>query len=309
MTEYGLSGQGRSAPARAGRALGLGAGFVRTSLWGWREAVRRAGAVVAPLVALTRSIHYAALGLEAWLRLPSRLFTVAPLRPAVGRFLGGMGNVLVGFGAACLLLGGAIRLSRQAQLVWAAESKPPPLFEASVWPTAVSPNANAVTVLKPPDRIVIPALGLDEEVRPVGWTRVFNGSDETNVWETANYAAGFHENSASPGLAGNTVISGHNNILGAVFEDLYQLSPGKKVHLVSGDRERTYVVEESFIVQESGVGEAARLENAKWIAPTQDERLTLVSCYPPWGNTHRAIVVARPVEDDPGLIEEVLPDE
>ena len=309
MTEYGLSGRRRSAPARAGRAVGLGAGFVRTSLWGWREAVRRLSLAAAPVIALTRGVHYVVLGLEAWLRLPSRVVAAFSFRPAVGRFLGGMGNVLVGFGAACLLLGGAIRVSRHAQLVWAAEAKPPPRFEASAWPTSVSPNANAVTVLKPPDRIVIPAIGLDEEVRPVGWTRVFNGSAETNVWETANYAAGFHENSASPGLPGNTVISGHNNILGSVFRDLYKLTVGQKIHLVSGDRERTYVVAESFIVPETGVGEAERLENAKWIAPTEDERLTLVSCYPPWGNTHRSIVVARPVEDGHGLTQEVLPQE
>jgi sortase A len=308
MTEYRLAGRRRSAPARAGRAIGLSAGFVRTSLWGWSRAIRRAHLALAPVVGVARALHYLALGVEAWLRLPSRIFTLSGVRPAFGRFLGGMGNVLVAFGAACLLLGGAIKVGRHAQLVLAAEAKPPPPFEASAWPTSVSPNANAVTVLKPPDRIVIPALGLDEEVRPVGWTRVFNGADETNVWETANYAAGFHENSASPGLPGNTVISGHNNILGAVFRDLYKLSVGQRIHLVSGDRERTYVVQESFIVQESGVGEAERLANAMWIAPTEDERLTLVSCYPPWSNTHRAIVVARPVEDG-GLTQEVLPQE
>jgi LPXTG-site transpeptidase (sortase) family protein len=252
-------------------------------------------------------VSYVVVGLEAWLRLPARLLDAHPWRPALGAMLGGMGNALLVFGVACLVLGGAIRVSRHARLVWAAENSPPPVFDPSVWPTSVPPDANTVTVFEAPSRIVIPSIAVDEDVKSVGWTRVFNGADEANVWETANYAAGFHENSASPGLVGNTVISGHNNILGAVFRDLYEVQPGQSIYLIAGDRERAYVVEQSFIVQDTGVGAEQREENARWIAPTDDERLTLVSCYPPWSNTHRAIVVARPAPDARGLTHEVLP--
>ncbi len=38
-----------------------------------------------------------------------------------------------------------------------------------------------------------------------------------------------------------------------------------------------------------------RLKNAQWMQPTPDERLTLISCWPYWTNTHRVIIVARPV--------------
>jgi len=37
-----------------------------------------------------------------------------------------------------------------------------------------------------------------------------------------------------------------------------------------------------------------RQENARWIAPTDDERLTLVTCWPYTNNTHRVVVVAKP---------------
>ncbi|MEZ4639863.1 MAG: sortase [Caldilineaceae bacterium] len=47
-------------------------------------------------------------------------------------------------------------------------------------------------------------------------------------WNTAAYAAGYHEGSALLGQAGNTVISGHNNIDGAVFQNLYQIQPGAR---------------------------------------------------------------------------------
>ena len=38
------------------------------------------------------------------------------------------------------------------------------------------------------------------------------------------------------------------------------------------------------------------MENAAWIMPSEDERLTLVTCWPYTSNTHRLIIVARPVE-------------
>jgi sortase A len=42
------------------------------------------------------------------------------------------------------------------------------------------------------------------------------------------------------------------------------------------------------------VSEEKRLENARWIGPFPDERLTLVTCWPYTNNTHRVIVIAKP---------------
>jgi len=167
------------------------------------------------------------------------------------------------------------------------------------WGGSPSPPAAALAPPVPdapkPDRILIPAIAVDSAVVEVGWeARAVNGERQGNVWQTADFAAGFHRGSSHPGQTGNTVISGHNNIKGAVFKDLSSLKPGDTIFVYAGERRWDYTVEHRFIVWEDGATDARRRANARWIDETPDERLTLVSCYPTWGNTHRVLVVARP---------------
>lgn len=145
-----------------------------------------------------------------------------------------------------------------------------------------------------PDWIRIPSLGVDSPVLPVGWTDPDQAEDGSVQWRTADFGAGLHAGSARLGEAGNTVISGHNNIGGAVFRRLAELAPGDTITLGAGGRDWTYTVERRFIVPEEDASDARRRANAGWIESSPDERVTLVSCYPPWGNSHRVIVVARP---------------
>jgi sortase A len=116
------------------------------------------------------------------------------------------------------------------------------------------------------------------------------------VWETADYAAGFHLGSAYPGNVGNTVLSGHHNIKGEVFRYLVSLEPGDEVYLYVGEVEYPYVVVEKFVIPEKYASLEQRRENAKWIGYFPDERLTLVTCWPYISNTHRVIVIAKPPE-------------
>ncbi len=44
-----------------------------------------------------------------------------------------------------------------------------------------------------------------------------------------------------------------------------------------------------------------RKANAEWIAPTTNERLTLVTCWPKRSNTHRLIIVAEPVVESQNM--------
>ena len=48
---------------------------------------------------------------------------------------------------------------------------------------------------------------------------------------------------------------------------------------------------------EADVDLDTKIENARWIKSTKDERLTLVTCWPVDSNTHRLVVVAVPVEN------------
>lgn len=145
-----------------------------------------------------------------------------------------------------------------------------------------------------PERIVIPTVGVDTEIKPVWAQQNQAGGQWFQQWNTSAYAAGYHEGSALLGQPGNTVISGHNNIDGAVFRNLYQLQPGASLLIYANGFRYDYIVEDQFIVREAGAPLEQRLQNATWISTTIDERITLVSCWPPDGNDYRVIVVAKP---------------
>ena len=169
-----------------------------------------------------------------------------------------------------------------------------------------TPNGTIVATVAPPPppsknniqgqptRVVLPTLRVDSKVIPVGWTTVIQGNQLVSDWETADYAVGFHFTSAPPGTVGNTVMSGHNNINGAVFRDLDMLKVGDKITVYAGDKVFQYAVSQTMIVAEKFAGAEQQQKNAQWIAPTNDNRLTLISCWPRTNNTHRVIVVAKP---------------
>ncbi len=161
-------------------------------------------------------------------------------------------------------------------------------------PTSPAPSTRPPPATAPPDRIVAPAIGLDAPVVPVGWKTVEVDGQEVIEWEVADYAAGWHKTSAYPGNVGNTVIAGHHNIRGEVFRYVVNLEPGDIIDLYVGQTVYRYVVTEKYILREKGMPPEVREENARWIAPTDDERLTLVTCWPYTNNTHRVVVVAKP---------------
>jgi sortase A len=119
---------------------------------------------------------------------------------------------------------------------------------------------------------------------------------ERPMWELPDTrAAGWHETSASLGVPGNTVLSGHNTSNGEVFRDLYQLEFGDEVLLQAGEMTYTYAVVQTLILPEAGQPLEVRIENAHYIEPTEDERLTLVTCHPYGSLRNRLIVIAHPV--------------
>ena len=152
-----------------------------------------------------------------------------------------------------------------------------------------------------PERLLIPAIDVDIPVVELGWNTSQSASgDIFSEWDVAEYAAGWHKNSALVDSTeingGNVVMSGHNNILGSVFRELDQLSRGDAITIWSDNRIFDYAVEQVLIVPEKYANEEQRRANASWIGPFEDERLTLVSCWPRDDNTHRIIVVAHPKE-------------
>jgi LPXTG-site transpeptidase (sortase) family protein len=169
-------------------------------------------------------------------------------------------------------------------------STPVPYSQLRAAETPVAPAGEV------PLRIVIPAIQLDAPIEQVGW-HVINGVSQWDVPD--RFAAGWLKTSAPLGQPGNTVLDGHHNIAGEVFRYLVNLKPGDEVEVHSSREVFVYQVTTRQILKERDATVAQRLDNAKWIQPTEDERLTLVTCWPHATNTHRLIIVARPAAGGP----------
>lgn len=205
------------------------------------------------------------------------------------------------------LLLGVLTMAGCGRTASASEAAPPVENSGFVDMTTVAASSRPVAPItapvfhqpdaKPvlPNRLVIPAIKADMPVVELGWSTKKDASGAIfSEWDVADFAAGWHKNSALPGAQGNIVLSGHNNIKGAVFRQLDQLKRGDDIQLISGKREFTYVVDEVIIVPEKYASDEQRRENVSYIQQTPDDRLTLVSCWPRNDNTHRIIVIARP---------------
>jgi sortase A len=173
-----------------------------------------------------------------------------------------------------------------------------PVITATAAPQPAAATTTTNTVPPPayssPVRIRIPSINLDADVVEVEYDPNEAGEGMANLWDVADWAAGFHLGSAYPGHRGNIVIAGHNNIRGRVFRHLLDLLPGDDIYLYADGQEYHYQVTQRLLLKEQGMPPEAQRENAKWIEPTLDERLTLVSCWPFIRPDHRVVVVARP---------------
>lgn len=205
-----------------------------------------------------------------------------------------------------MLMGGCAAPAAPTATPVAASAEPPiglPAGEDGVLRVAESgpplrrPSLNA-EVANQPQRLELPSIGVETDVIPIGWYVIQqpNGG-QISEWEVADFAAGWHKNSALPGQGGNVVLSGHNNIKGAIFRKLYTMKPGDDAHVWAGGQRFTYRVEEVMILEERSASLEERRQNAQWIQAFADDRLTLVSCWPETDNTHRVIVVAKRVAE------------
>ena len=161
-------------------------------------------------------------------------------------------------------------------------------------PTAIPTPAGTL-----PRAISVPAIDLEAPVVPIGWEVVGSGDNAQSQWLVPEWrAAGWHNSSALLGVPGNTVLNGHNTTRGEVFRDLYKLESGASIVVTGEDgREYAYNVEHKYILEEAGQPLEVRLENARYILSTKDERLTLITCHPYASTRYRLIIIAFPDVD------------
>ncbi len=120
-----------------------------------------------------------------------------------------------------------------------------------------------------PVRIQIPAIGVDAPI-VVG-----------DGWEQLKKGVGHHIGSANPGQAGNLVLSAHNDVFGQIFRYLDVLQNGDQVIVYTNQRSYTYIITETSIVEPTQV---------EVMAATENETITLISCYPYMVDNQRIVV-------------------
>jgi sortase A len=146
-------------------------------------------------------------------------------------------------------------------------------------------------------RISIPSISVDSKVVEVGWDVQEQKGQQVAIWQVAEYAVGQHRGSANPGEGDNIVLAGHVGGYGKVFKDLFYIKVGDQITLYSDGQQYLYTIQERLILTEEGVPAEQQTANARYIAPTDHEVVTLVTCWPPKGAdkfSQRIVVRAVP---------------
>ena len=121
-------------------------------------------------------------------------------------------------------------------------------------------------------RIQIPSLRIDAPVV------------QGDGWEQLKKGVGQHIGSANPGDDGNVVLSAHNDVYGELFRYLDRLAPGDEVILYTQQRQYTYIVDRTLIVEPTDV---------EVMSSTGSPTVTLISCYPYLVDKQRIVVFAK----------------
>jgi LPXTG-site transpeptidase (sortase) family protein len=139
-----------------------------------------------------------------------------------------------------------------------------------------------VIVAMPAKRLVIPTIGVDTKVLPLGTKLDRRGEI---AWETAAFAVGHHSGTAGPGQRGNMVLSGHisSPSEGAVFSKLPQLKVGQGIIVATEERQFLYQVVNVQTVTPAEVSV---------LAATDEATATLITCVPDRIYSHRLIISA-----------------
>ncbi len=178
-----------------------------------------------------------------------------------------------------------------------ADSTAPETTPTSRPPTA-TPRPTATPTGVAPESLSIPEIDLEAPIIPIGWETEGSGDNVQTIWQVPDWrAAGWHDTSVPLGVPGNTVLNGHNTTRGEVFRDLYKLAEGDAIFVTgANDVTFTYTIEDIYIVEEAGQPLEVRIQNARYIQPTTDERLTLITCHPYASTRYRLIIIAKPAD-------------
>ena len=139
----------------------------------------------------------------------------------------------------------------------------------------ITPTPTVPLEMRLPTRLRIPAMSLDSPVHEV--------SVNMGTWEVSSMDIGHHFGTGVPGEQGNVVLAGHRDINSALFRELDRLGPGDEIFVSNSLGEFRYIVGESLVVSP---------EHIEVMDPTDDSRVTLITCTPIGLATQRLVVTA-----------------
>jgi sortase A len=100
---------------------------------------------------------------------------------------------------------------------------------------------------------------------------------------------GHYPSTAVPGAAGNFAVAGHRATNGEPFADLNRVKAGDSLVIETRDTWFTYVVDRTRIVAPTAMWVLDPVPGKPKAEPTE-KLITLTTCDPRWGSTHRLIV-------------------
>ncbi len=178
---------------------------------------------------------------------------------------------------------------------------PQPLAIATATPTSFTPLAADSGL--PPVQLRIPDIGLTVDVIEMAWQVSKEKGQRSAQWQVPLDQAGWHINSAKPGSVGNVIISGHHQMGSAIFAPLAQgaVQVGQTLEVVDQlGRVWLYkVVEVSAPISVTAASAAEQAKIAGYFAMDQVARLTLLTGWPEFSDTHTLFVVSELI----GLVE------
>jgi sortase A len=142
----------------------------------------------------------------------------------------------------------------------------------------------------------IPAIEVSSPVVAAGWVAKEGAEGGTEIaWDSPGSLAGWAVTSAVPGDGSNIILYGHNNVDASVFRDLGEVRRGDEVSLKTGEGTSVYRVSEVVFLKITFASAEDVEDYEQYLRPTPKEQLTIISCWPPVSNTHRVVVIAKPV--------------
>lgn len=161
----------------------------------------------------------------------------------------------------------------------------PPDAQGNTRPNDAEIPENLRPLMQSLANLPIPTPGLEQAMRiEIPAIKVDAPVVQGDGWEQLKKGVGQHVGSADPGQSGNVVLSAHDDVYGELFRDLDQLQPGDLVILFTQQKQYTYAVDRTELVEPTAV---------EVMASTGAPTVTLISCYPYLVDKQRIVVFAQ----------------